>query len=63
MPYLRPLLPLLAHYTLAPVAAHSFTMNLSIGFEVATATVLLIAVCRTLFRLPKIARGGRDNLP
>jgi hypothetical protein len=34
----------LAHYALAPVSAHSFAMNATIWLEVATATLLLIAV-------------------
>ena len=35
----------LDHYALAPVSAHSFTMNLTIGVEVLAAAALLIAVC------------------
>lgn len=35
----------LDHYALAPVSAHSFTMNLTIGVEVLAAASLLIAVC------------------
>ena len=35
----------LDHYTLAPVSAHSLTMNLTIGFEALAAAVLLIVVC------------------
>jgi hypothetical protein len=35
----------LDHYTLAPVSAHSFAMNLTIGFEALAAAALLIAVC------------------
>jgi len=34
----------LGHYTLAPLSAHTFTMNLSIGLEAATAVLLLTAV-------------------
>ena len=33
-----------AHYRLAPLSAHTFTMNLTIWLEAATALVLLIAV-------------------
>ena len=40
----------LAHYTLAPVTAHSFAMNFTIGFEVVTAVLLLIAIGRALSR-------------
>jgi len=36
----------LAHYRLAPPAAHTWTMNLTIGLEVATAIVLLTAIAR-----------------
>lgn len=35
----------LDHYALAPVSAHSFAMNLTIGVEALAASVLLIAVC------------------
>ena len=35
----------LDHYALAPVSAHSFTMNLTIGVEALAAASLLIAVC------------------
>ena len=34
----------LGHYSLAPMSAHTATMNLSIWLEVATAALLLIAV-------------------
>ena len=40
----------LLHYHLAPIADHSFTMNATIGCEVASATVLLIAVVTRLWR-------------
>ena len=33
----------LAHYSLAPIAAHTATMNFTIGLEVAMAALLLIA--------------------
>jgi hypothetical protein len=36
----------LAHYRLAPPAAHTWPMNLTIGLEVATAIVLLTAIAR-----------------
>jgi hypothetical protein len=35
----------LDHYALAPVLAHSLTMNLTIGVEALVAAALLIAVC------------------
>ena len=35
----------LDHYALAPVSAHSFTMNLTIGVEALAAAALLIAAC------------------
>lgn len=38
----------LAHYALAPIAAHSFAMNFTIGFEVVMALLLLIAIGRAL---------------
>ena len=38
----------LAHYALAPFSAHSLAMNFTIGFEVLTATLLLIAIGRML---------------
>ena len=34
----------LAHYSLAPISAHTFTMNLSIWSEAVTAVVVLITV-------------------
>jgi hypothetical protein len=36
----------LLHYSLAPFAAHTITMNLTIWFEVVTAALLLVAVMR-----------------
>ena len=36
----------LAHYAVAPVAAHSLAMNLTIGCEVATAALLVACVAR-----------------
>ena len=38
----------LAHYALAPVVAHSVTMNLTIGFEVVTAAFVLKSIRRAL---------------
>jgi len=40
----------LAHYALAPISAHTLTMNLTIGLEVATAVFLLITVAGRLLR-------------
>lgn len=40
----------LAHYTRAPIAAHSFTMNFTIGFEVCAAMSVLIAVAALMLR-------------
>jgi hypothetical protein len=40
----------LGHYVLAPLSAHTATMNLTIGVEVATATLLLIVVARLIGR-------------
>jgi hypothetical protein len=40
----------LRHYQRAPFAAHTTAMNLSILFEVAAATILLIAVARRGFQ-------------
>ena len=55
--FYRPLLVLygllglygLAHYALAPMAAHSFVMNVTILLEAVTASLLLIslAICRS----------------
>jgi hypothetical protein len=36
----------LDHYTVAPVSAHTFTMNATILLEAATAVVLLVYVAR-----------------
>lgn len=38
----------LAHYHLAPISGHTFAMNATIGLEVGTASVLLVAVLRRL---------------
>jgi hypothetical protein len=40
----------LDHYWVAPFAAHSLAMNATIGFEVASAAVLLLATFLLLFR-------------
>ena len=40
----------LAHFSLAPLSAHSSTMHLTIWLEVATAAMLLIAVAVLLYR-------------
>jgi hypothetical protein len=40
----------LAHYAVAPVAAHSLAMNLTIGCEVATAALLAVCVAREVRR-------------
>lgn len=42
----------LAHYTRAPFSAHTPTMNLTIGLEAVTGTLLLIAVAVLMFRRP-----------
>jgi hypothetical protein len=39
----------LGHYALAPVSAHTLTMNLTIWFEVAAAAALLVFVMRHVF--------------
>jgi hypothetical protein len=36
----------LLHYTLAPMPAHTWAMNVTIWLEVSTATILLVAVAR-----------------
>lgn len=40
----------LAHYSRAPFSAHTLTMNLTIGLEVATAMLLLIAVASLMIK-------------
>jgi hypothetical protein len=40
----------LAHYSLAPMSAHTFTMNLSIWSEAVTAVVVLVAVTVLLIK-------------
>ena len=52
----------LLHYHLAPISHHSLTMNATIGCEVASATVLLVAIVRKLVRrefAPTGATRGR----
>jgi hypothetical protein len=41
---------------LAPITAHSIAMNATIGFEVATASVLLVAIGRMLMQQWQIWR-------
>lgn len=41
----------LGHYGLAPLSAHTFTMNLTIWLEAATAVLVLIAVARLMKRV------------
>lgn len=48
----------LGHYRLAPVAAHTPAMNVTIWLEVGTATMLLIAVGRLVLGR---SRRGRDG--
>jgi len=40
----------LGHYTLAPLSAHTFTMNMSIWLEAATAVLLLTALVGLMLR-------------
>lgn len=47
----------LLHYTRAPIAAHTLTMNFTIWFEVATATLFLLCVL-TLFAFRSIQTCG-----
>lgn len=48
----------LAHYSLAPMSAHSLPMNLTIWLEVGTAVVLLVAVASRMMK-PVRRRGAR----
>jgi hypothetical protein len=49
----------LDHYTVAPVAAHSVAMNLTILLEAATAVVLLVSVAqRALWSGPRASLRG-----
>ena len=43
----------LAHYTRAPLGAHTLTMNVTILLEVGTALLLLAAVARLMLRRPR----------
>jgi len=45
----------LDHYAVAPVSAHSLTMNLTIWLEAATATLLLVGVMSRLAALRSVA--------
>lgn len=47
----------LAHYSLAPVSAHTAAMNLTIWLEVISAAVLMIAACRGIVILRKLPTG------
>lgn len=49
-----------SHYTLAPLSAHTFTMNLTIWLEVSTAALLLITVAGLLLsqRGSRLTRGS-----
>lgn len=51
----------LAHYAIAPVSAHSLAMNLSIGLEVGTAVLLLVAVASSLLRLRRRAHESAQR--
>jgi hypothetical protein len=46
----------LAHYTLAPMAAHSLAMNLTIWSEVVAAALLLVATALLVLKTPWPAR-------
>lgn len=52
----------LAHYTRAPLSAHTFTMNLTIGLEATTGTLLLIAVAVLMFKRSVGLPGLEPNL-
>ena len=43
----------LGHYAVAPVSAHTLTMNLSIWLEAITAVLLLVAVATFMLRLSR----------
>lgn len=43
----------LAHYAVAPLSAHTWTMNLTIWLEVVTAALLLTAVASSVLRLSR----------
>lgn len=46
----------LDHYAVAPLRSHGAMMNLTIGLEVASASLLLLVVARTLIQQPRIQR-------
>lgn len=48
----------LEHYTRAPISAHSFAMNFTIGFEVLAAVLVLIAVAILTLRQLRIRRAA-----
>jgi hypothetical protein len=48
----------LAHYGVAPASAHTPAMNLTIGLEVATGTLLMIGVARLM-----LGRRGTNPAP
>jgi hypothetical protein len=48
----------LGHYRLAPIAAHTPAMNVTIGLEVVSAVILLVAVARLVLTG---SRRGRDG--
>lgn len=52
----------LGHYSLAPLSAHTVTMNLTIWLEAATAALLLIAVAGLLAKQARVrASAGNPN--
>jgi hypothetical protein len=51
----------LAHYALAPITAHSLAMNFTIGFEVVTASLLLVAIGRTVAQQRRGAVPGEQG--
>ena len=52
----------LSHYSLAPFSAHTFTMNLTILLEAATALLVLVAVLRMAVLRCVRKRSGREIL-
>jgi hypothetical protein len=48
----------LGHYAIAPLSAHTLTMNLTIWLEVATAVLLLVAVASFMLRLSRTRHGN-----
>ena len=51
----------LDHYTVAPMSAHSFVMNLTILTEAVTAAALLVFVARSMVRALRPARLRLDD--